>query len=113
MATVSPAFAQAMQKDLDDFNARKNAPENSPYKYVSHAFAAANPAFAEALQKDLDAQRTLRYPVGQPVAYTPDCPEIQVSETRSRSSRKAKDRNQPIIDPVIQEAEPEQFYRYS
>ena len=104
LATVSPAFAQAMQKDLDDFNARKTAPENSPYKYVSHAFATANPAFAEALQKDLDAQRTLRYPVGQPVAYTPDRPEIQVSETRSRSSRKATNRNQPIIDPVIQEA---------
>ena len=49
----------------------------------------------------------LRIPVGQPMAYMPNRPEIQVSETRSRGSRKARNRNQPIIveDPVIQEVE--------
>ena len=42
----------------------------------------------------------LRVPVGQPTAYMPNRPEIQVSETRSRGSRKARDRNQPIIQEV-------------
>ena len=37
----------------------------------------------------------------------PNRPEIQVSETRSRGSRRARNRNQPIIaeDPVVQEVE--------
>jgi hypothetical protein len=39
----------------------------------------------------------------------PNRPEIQVSETRSRGSRKARNRNQPVIEePVVQE--PEQFH---
>ena len=46
------------------------------------------------------APEPLRVPVGQPMAYMPNRPEIQVSETRSRGSRKARDRNQPIIQEV-------------
>ena len=50
------------------------------------------------------APEPLRVPVGQPVTFRPSRPEIQVSETRSRGSRKARERNQP----VIQEVEPDQ-----
>jgi hypothetical protein len=70
--------------------------------------AQADPRFAQALQQDLDAQNVLKYPVGQPVAYAPGRPKIQVSATRSREreSRKARDRNQPLIEEV----EPEVFH---
>ena len=54
------------------------------------------------------APEPLRVPVGQPVAFMPDHPEIGISSTRSRGSRKARNRNQPGIppeDPIIQEAE--------
>ena len=50
----------------------------------------------------------LRVPVGQPVAYMPNRPEIQISATRSRGSRKARNRNHPVIqgeDP----AQPEHY----
>ena len=67
------------------------------------------PAPESAPPRRFEAAEPFRVPVGQPVAYQPNRPEIQVSETRSRGSRKARDRNQPIIDPVIQEAAPEQF----
>ena len=77
-------------------------PINSPNRYVYPALAQADPRFAQALQQDLDAQNVLKYPVGQPVAYAPGRPEIQVSATRSREreSRKARDRNQPLIEEV-------------
>ena len=47
-------------------------------------------------------------PVGQPVALRP---EIQISETRTRSARKPRDRNQPIAqdEPMIQEVDPVEY----
>ena len=51
------------------------------------------------------AQEPFRAPVGQPQVFTPNQPEIQISDTqyyninspRSRSPRKAKHRNKPMI----------------
>jgi hypothetical protein len=65
------------------------------------------PAPESAAPRRFEAAEPLRVPVGQPMTYMPNRPEIQVSETRSRGSRKARNRNQPVIveDPVIQEVE--------
>ena len=51
-------------------------------------------------------------PVGQPIILSPLRPEIQISETRTRSARKPRDRNQPIIqepEPMIEEILPPEY----
>ena len=56
----------------------------------------APPEPAEIFQTPERATAPNPEPSGEPVIDAPGRPEIQISETRTRSARKPRDRNQPI-----------------
>ena len=67
------------------------------------------PAAPEPEEFHTPIHTPLHIPVGQPRSYVPLEPPIQLSETRSRSNRKARQRNTPLIQEVEPDVGPIHF----